>query len=184
MVADYNGTGVGGHTASTTPTVYTANNGGTGVCTATGGGVPADDLTADFSSVTPDSANATDCLYKNAVLAKVISSDTSSWNVAVSGTVPAAQGVLCILANGGAAYSNNEAIATSGRVAAVAAISTAAQCTSASGFPIIPGGTTLLTVAGASTNATYLGGDIELGLLPNAGSGANSVVVTYTLTMN
>jgi hypothetical protein len=182
MVTDYNATGQAGSVSSQIPTIFTATNGGTtGACTATGAGVPATSTTADFSNVTPDAVDATGCLYKNAVNGVASTSDTTGWNVAVSATVPAGF-LLCLLPNG--TYANNLAVTPSVRAVAVSGITTTATtCTGAPGNGFNMASGTLLSVVGASTTATNFGGDIELVLGPNAASGVQSVVVTYTLTM-
>jgi hypothetical protein len=178
VVSDYNGTGQSGMASNTTPTVYTAANGGAGACTATGGGIPTANNTVDFSGVTPDVAQATDCLYKNAANGVAVTSDSAGWSVATSATVPASA-LLCGFANGTPGASPT----TSTRSAAVAGVTTTAStCTTAGGFNMASSGN--IATGASSTTGTNIGDDIELALAANAASGAQSVVVTYTLTMN
>lgn len=181
LVGDYNATGQGGKTGNTTPVVYTAANGGSGTCTAAGGGVPADDDTVDYSAVTPDAVDTTDCLYKNAVNAKVVTSDSAGYTIAPTATVPASF-LLCLLPNG--TFANNMAITTSARAAAVAGITTAATCTGAPGNGYNLGSPATFFTSAALTAGTNLGGDLELVIAPNAPSGAQSLTLTYTLTLS
>lgn len=182
LVGDYNSSGQGGNTGSQTPTVYTATNGGsTGACTAAGGGVPANDTTVDFSAVTPDAVDSTDCLYKDAINAKIITSDSAGYTVAPTATVPA-NFLLCLLPNG--TFANNMAVTTSTRAAAVAGITSAATCTGAPGNGYNLGSATTFFTSTGATAATNLGGDVELVIAPNAPSGAQSLTLTYTLTLS
>jgi hypothetical protein len=183
MVTDYNATGQSGFTSSTVPTIYTQQNGGTtGACTAAGAGVPVNATTADFSNVTPDAVDTTDCLYKNGANALVVTSDTSGYSVAISAVGIPASALLCLLPNG--AYANNGAVTVSARGAGVAGITSAATCTGAPGNGYNMAGSANLISTAASTAGTNLGGDINLALAANAASGAQSITVTYTMTMN
>jgi hypothetical protein len=180
LASDYNAGGVGGFTSSTPGVVFTAANGGTGTCTAAPG-IPVNDTTNDFGNVTPDAVQSTDCLYKNGANAKVITSDSGGYAVAIAAVVPASF-FLCLLPNG--AYANNGAVTVSARAAAVAGIVSNATCTGAPGAGFNMAASANLISTAAATAGTNLGGDINLAMAPNAPSGAQSIVVTYTLTMN
>jgi hypothetical protein len=183
MVTDYNAAGVAGSVSSTTPVILSALNGGTGACTAAGGGVPGVSTLADFGNVTPDVLQATDCMYKNAVNGVAVTSDSSGYSVATSAVIPAGF-LVCLLPNGGP-YTNNEAVTVSARAAAVAGITTTATtCTGAPGNGFNMAASANLISQAVATTGTNLGGDIELAIGPNAASGVQTPVVTYTLTMN
>ncbi len=155
--------------------------------TATAGTDPASGASpiVNFGNVTPDSAQYTDCMETNAVEAYVVTNDTNGWKVqaGISAAAPANYGVaggtnLCLLPNG--TWANNLAYTASGRSAAPSIVS--ATACPAGDFQIgaTAPGTTLLSTT-ASTAGTNLNADLELVLGPNAPSGAQAPVVTYTL---
>jgi hypothetical protein len=171
------------------PAILSNVNGGGGLC-----GAPASEtaLDVDFGNVSPDSgAIYTDCLYKNAVNAQVVTSSTN-WNLAAqvtTGSVPA-DTQLCAAPNGVANFPFNAAalpITQSARVAAPSIVSVAA-CPA--GNLIINGTSATLateTNAFSSGSPANIGHDLELVLKPLAAASGGSptqVTVTYTLTAN
>jgi len=173
------------------PSILANVNGGAGACSATGSGseTAAD---VDFGNVTPDSgANYTDCLYKNAVNAQVVTSSTN-WNLAAqvtTGSVPA-DTQLCAAPNGVANFPFNGAalpVVQSARGAAPSIVSVAA-CP-AGNLAINGTSATLATETNAFSSASpaNIGHDLELVLKPLAAASGGSptqVTVTYTLTAN
>jgi len=185
---DYSATGAFG--ASAGAILANVNSGG-GSCSATD---PTNtDLTVDFGNVSPDSNAAyTDCMYKNAVNAQVVTSSTN-WNLAAAvttGSVPA-DTELCALPNGAASFPMTAASlpVTQTVRAAAPSIVTVANCTAGSGLPIAAASATLAneTNAFSSASPANVGHDLELVLKPLAAASGGSptqVTVTYTLTAN
>jgi len=176
----------------TAPAILTTNNGGVGTCTAAGAGSEAA-ATVNFGNVTPDSgANYTNCLYKNAVNAQVITSSVS-WNLAAqvtTGTVPA-DTILCAYPNGGATWPLSAATLSATQSARVAAPSiTSLACPGAgASLSIGAGSVTLANETNAFNSAApaNIGQDFDLTLKPLAAASGGSptqVTVTYTLTAN
>jgi hypothetical protein len=198
VTTNYSATGAQQLTA---PSIITNANGGTGTCTAAGAGSEASQV-ANFGSVTPDgTSNYTDCLYKNGANAFVASTDSNGYSLAVAGTTPAS-GVanpykLCLLPNPAAGWTapaggGAVAVVQTVRVAAPA-VTNATACNaveSNKGIDLATlggtGGTIQASTSGANatTSGANYGGDILLGIPPLASSGAQSVTVTYTLTLN
>lgn len=201
VTTNYSATGA---QQNTVPAILLNANGGTGLCTAGGGGAEVTQV-ANFGNVTPDgTANYTDCLYKNGANAFVASSDSSGYALAVAGTTPAS-GVanpykLCLLPNPAAGWT---APTAGGAVAAVQtvrvaapAVTNATACNaveSAKGIDLANLGGTGGTIqpatsgANATTSGANYGGDILLGIPALASSSpvaGSSVTVTYTLTLN
>ena len=174
---DYSATGLfnGGTAAGS---ILANVNGGLGACTATD---PTNtDLTVDFGNVTPDGAQYTDCMYKNAVNAAVTTNSTN-WTLAEKATAgyPASGFLVCLLPNG--TYGAAGAVTQTVRAAAPSIVSTT-TC-GAGNDNMDATGATLYTGTAAANNSNY-GGDIELVMAPNAPSGAQSVTETYTLVAN
>jgi len=190
LTSQYNGTPTGTHNTGAEP-IYLNNDGtGAGICQASdteaGSGTSNGTLnnaTINFGLVTPDSLVYTDCLEINAINAVVETNDSLGYSVTEAATsgYPASGFALCLLPNGGASYTNGEAATASARAAAPLITSTAA-CP-AGDFLMNATGATLIS-SSAATTGTNLGGDVELVMAPNAPTGAQSVVVTYTLTLN
>lgn len=178
LATNYSATGAQGLGA---PAIALTNNGGSGLCTATGSGSEVAS-TVNFGSVTPDGVKYTDCMYENGVTAAVVTSDSAGYNLAEKATAgyPTPGFLLCLLPNG--TFANNLAVTQSGRAGVAPSIVSTSACPGGD-FLMDTTGATLLTSA-AQTASTNLGGDVELVLAPNATSGAQSVTVTYTLTLN
>jgi len=142
--------------------------------------------------VTPDvGINYTDCMYKNAVNAQVVTSSTN-WGLTAqvtTGSVPA-DTELCALPNGFASFPTNAAalpVAQTARAAAPAIVSVAA-CP-AGDLAINGTSATMATETNAFSSASpaNIGHDLELVLKPLAAASGGSptqVTVTYTLTAN
>ncbi len=184
---DYSATGAFGAAAGT---ILSNLNGGAGLCTATD---PTNaDLTVDFGSVTPDvGVNYTDCMYKNAVNAQVVTSSTN-WGLTAqvtTGAVPA-DTELCALPNGFASFPASAAALPVAQTARVAAPSIVSVAACPAGNVIIGAASATLateTNAFSSASPANIGHDLELVLKPlaAASAGAGTVtVVTYTLTAN
>ena len=176
LMTQYDGAPVGTHNAGAETILANLNTGG-GACQASD--TEAVTGTVNFGNVTPDAAQYTDCLEKNAVNAVVTTNDTLGYNVKEAATAgyPAASFLLCLLPNG--TWANNLAATASARAAAPSIVSTTA-C-GAGNFNMDGTGATLLATT-ASTAGTNIGGDVELVTGPSAPSGAQTVTVTYTLT--
>jgi len=181
---DYTAAGLFGASAGS---ILANLNGGSGACTATD---PTNaDLTVDFGPVSPDSgANYTDCMYKNAVNAQVITSSIN-WNLAAkvtAGSIPA-DTELCALPNGFAAFPTAAAALPVAQTARAAAPSIVSVATCPAGDAAINAtGATLANETNpfSSASPANIGHDLELVLKPLAGAGAQTATVTYTLTAN
>jgi hypothetical protein len=185
---DYNNTGAfnGGTAAGA---ILTNANTGAGTCTATD---PTNtNGTDDFSSVSPDFAQFTDCEYKNAANAQV-STNSTNWNLGVAATAgyPAAGYALC-------AEPNGVVFGGAGAAAMPATVTARASATSITSTAACPAGDVLMNAAGTTTNLingnthsftaaspANIGMDIDLVIANNAATGAQSVTETYTLTAN
>ncbi len=180
--SDYTAAGAFGAAAGA---IVQGQNGGAGLCTATD---PTNtDLTLDFGAVTPDTGAAyTNCNYKNAINAQVVTSSTN-WNLTATvttGTVPA-DTTLCALPNGGAFPFSAATLAVTQTVRA-AALTLTNTCTGGVKFTGAAATLATETHAFGSSTPANIGHDLDLILAPLAAStGAyQSVVVTYTLTAN
>lgn len=158
---------------------------GSGACTATGtGGEVAG--TVNFGNVTPDSSTVSDCLYKNAVNAQVVTNSTN-WSLTEQSVAAVPAGFeLCALANnsGGTFPFTVAATLPATQTTRVAALSNANTTACVSGsqinttpFNLISAESTAFT-SGSPAN---LGEDIDLAIGANAPAGAQTVSVTYTL---
>ncbi len=97
IYTDYNSTGTQGTTA---PSILANLNGGSGQCTAPTS-APAQG-TVDWGSITPDLVNVTDCYYKNAVNAQIVT-NSKNWSLSEAfGASPAFPTgyLLCAAPNG------------------------------------------------------------------------------------
>ena len=181
---DYTAAGAFGASAGS---ILANLNGGSGACTATD---PTNaDLTVDFGPVSPDSgANYTDCMYKNAVNASVVTSSVN-WNLAAkvtAGSIPA-DTALCALPNGFASFPTAAAALPVAQTARVAAPSIVSVAACPAGDALIS--TTSVNLANetnpfSSASPANIGHDLELVLKPLAGAGAQTATITYTLTAN
>jgi hypothetical protein len=147
------------------------------------------DLTVDFGTITPDSglAKNTDCLFKNAVNAKV-TTNSVSWSVGEYISTPAANpagSTLCAYSNGFASYPAT--------VTGAAAVAQSARATYTDNTTCAAGALTLGTSASTNNLATsttaYPGGanigqDLGLLLTPAAATGTEQPVVTFSLVAN
>lgn len=187
LTTNYSATGAQGLGA---PAIFQNTNGGAASagCTAAGAGSEVA-LTVNFGNVTPDSAKYVDCLYDNGINAAVATNDTLGYAVNVQETTaPTSPGsyMLCLLPNG--TYSNTGAVAQSTRTsnASVTSIvtTTASGTSCGAGNTTIWGTTQALYSSAAATAGANFGADVELVIAPNAPTGANSGVVTYTMALN
>ncbi len=179
-----------GSPLTTSPSILLSTApGGTGeACTA-----PASetDGTVDFGTITPDSglAKNTDCLFKNAVNAK-ITTNSVNWSLGEYISTPAANpagSTLCAYGNGFTTYpatiSGAAAVAQSGRTTASWTDNT--TCAAAA----LTLGTTasnnnLATSTTAYPSGANVGQDMALLLTPAAATGAEAPVVTFSLLAN
>ena len=187
LTTNYSATGAQGLGA---PAIFQNVNGGAASagCTATGAGSEVAQ-TVNFGFVTPDSAKYVNCLYDNGINAAVATNDTLGYAVNVQETTaptsPASY-MLCLLPNG--TYSNTGAVAQSTRTSN--ALVTSIVTTTASGTSCGAGNTTIwgtseaLYSSAAATAGANFGADVELVIAPNAPTGANQGVVTYTMALN
>jgi hypothetical protein len=184
---DYAATGLFGAAAGA---ILANLNGGAGICTATD---PTNtDLTVDFGAVTPDTGtNYTDCMYKNAVNAQVVTSSTN-WQLAAqvtTGSVPA-DTELCALPNGIASFPASAAalpVVQTARGAAPSIVSVASCPAGDVAFNATSATLANETNAFSSASPANVGHDLELVLKPLAAASGGSptqVTVTYTLTAN
>jgi hypothetical protein len=179
-------------TAPASNDIYTQANGGAGQCngstTASKDTYPTGSGTVDFGLVVADSTDYTNCLETNAIDAYVITNDSSGANLQVVMTSgqpsdydTATNGsLLCILPANTWSTTGNTAWAASSRTAAVSMTSTTA-CSS--GTAITTTAATLLALTKATTGSD-INQDLQLNMGPQMQSGANTAVVTYTLTTN
>ena len=200
VVTNYSNTAGSAVQGLTAPTIGTNNNGGTGTCTAAGAGSENAQV-ANFGNVTPDGTSKyTDCLYLNGANAFVASTDSLGYSLAVAGALPASGAAnpyeLCLLSNGGS-WANNGVVTVSTRTGGSAPpLDNAANTCATAGTATVGGNSQaankgISLVAGTifpstvvTTSGTNFGGDIELGMPALAASGAQSVTITYTLTLN
>lgn len=199
VVTNYSNTAGSAVQGNGAPTIGSLNNGGTGTCTATGSGAEANQV-ANFGNVTPDgTTHYTDCLYLNGANAFVASTDSNGYDLAVAGALPPSGAanpyVLCLLSNGGS-WANNGVVTVSTRTGGTAppldnganTCATAGTATVGSsqaankGISLVSG--SLFNFAAVTTGGTNFGGDIELAVPALATSGAQSVTITYTLTLH
>ncbi len=175
----------------TAPSILANLNTGGGACTAAGSGSEtASDV--DFGNVSPDSGTFyTDCMYKNAVNAQVVTSSTN-WQLAAQvtvGSVPA-DSQLCALPNGFASFPTAAASLPVAQTARGAAPSIVSVASCPAGDVAINGTSATLaneTNAFSSASPANVGHDLELVLKPLAAASGGSptqVTVTYTLTAN
>jgi hypothetical protein len=175
IATNYNATGVQQVTA---PTILQTTNGGVGTCSTNGVGSEAAQ-TVNFGNVTADGTHFTNCQYKNAFNAVVITSDPAGYTVGYAATTfPAGYG-LCAIHNG--AWANNGVVIQS---AAATATSITAAPACSTGDRMDTTGTANAFTAAASTVGTNLGGDIDL-VIPNSATIVNeSLFEQFTLTLN
>ena len=186
LVSNYSATGAQGNGA---PAIVQTQNTGTGTCTTNGVGSEAN-ATVNFGNVTADaSTHYTDCQYRNAALATVVSSDPS-WTVTtqnITGALPANY-AICLLENGSANSAGGTAWAINGAVfqdnTGAATAVTTSTCPTTNGFSV--GSTTAATAftGTATTTGTNLGADYILVIPPGGVLGNQLFNVQYTLTLN
>ena len=186
-------------TASQTHTVPAANdifvnaNGGTGTCNSSAAASkdPGVNLNVNFGNVTADSALYTNCLEINAIDAYIVTNDSlgAALTVQASGapTMPtdydlAGNGgsLICMIPDGVWNTTGNTAWTASARVAAISMTSTTA-CTSGTAITTTSQNILALT---KPTTGSDLNSDVQLNLAPQLVSGAQNVLLTYTLTTN
>ena len=145
--------------------------------------------TVDFGVLTPDSSLAknTDCLFKNAVNAKV-TTNSVNWSVGEYISTPAANpagSTLCAYPNGVASFpaviSGAAAVATSGRAAYADNTTCAASALTLAGAV---SNNNLVTSTTAYPGGANIGQDMALLLTPAAATGAEAPVVTFSLLAN
>ncbi len=186
-------------------------NPGAGQC---GPGTGQSDFNLDYGSMTPLSAAESACTYKNGLAASVQTNDNSGFKVNEYLDAAAPGGsTICAFPNGGAAFplTAGAALSTSARSGVGPAVYTGAACdaggavvTQGSGGTLVNAGaggsqvggageqytgptggtfTWISNVAAAGT-AVFGGEDLQLNLPANAGSGAQSVVMTVQFIPN
>ncbi len=145
--------------------------------------------TVNFGDVVADGTDYTNCLEVNAIDAYVVTNDSLGANLTVQATagVPSAYdtatngSLLCILPDGVWSTTGNTAWTASARAAAVSMTSTTA-CSSGTLVPTAAPATLLALTK--STTGSDLNSDVQLNMGPAMQSGAQTVVLTYTLTTN
>jgi hypothetical protein len=186
-------------TASQTHTVPAANdifvnaNGGAGQCngSAAASKDPGVNLNVNFGNVVADPTDYTNCLEINAIDAYIVTNDSLGANltVGVTGapTMPtdydtAGNGgsLLCLLPDGTWNTTGNTAWTASARAAAISMTSTTA-CSSGTAITAASPNVLALT---KPTTGSDLNADLQLNLAPQLVSGAQDVLLTYTLTSN
>ncbi|MDQ2864865.1 MAG: hypothetical protein M3R51_01430 [Candidatus Eremiobacteraeota bacterium] len=186
LVTNYSAAGAQGLTA---PAIFQNQNTGAGTCTATGNGSELAQ-TANFGNVSADTVKYTDCLYDNGVLAQYATNDSLGYSLKVQETTAPANAssvMLCYLGNGA---QNSASVVQSARTsnASVPSLTTvtssAASCGGGSNTTLFGTQETIATSAGATAGTLNAGGDLELVLAPNAASGADQAVATWTLVLN
>ncbi|MHB8462839.1 MAG: hypothetical protein ACYDA1_09340, partial [Vulcanimicrobiaceae bacterium] len=193
LVGQYNGAPVGSHNLGA-ETIYAALNGGAGNACTLSDTEPAGAPVVNFGNVTPDATVFTDCMEVNALDSQVVTNDTTGWKVAEQATagIPAGTNFeLCSYPNGGTfPFGNVAALPATASARAAAVINTSTTACSGGGNPIFASGASAaFTLNTTNTNAftaatpANFGEDYELVLGPSAPSGAQSVTVTYTLTL-
>ncbi len=191
LVTQYNGAPVGSHNTGA-ETIYSQLNLGAGACTASD--TEAASGIVNFGNVTPDSTVATDCMEINAVNSQVVTNDTTGWKVSEQATagIPAgANFELCSYPNGGTfPFGNVASLPATASARAAAVTNTSATACASGGNPVFASGASAaFTLNTTNTNAftvatpANFGEDYELVLGASAPSGAQSVTVTYTLTL-
>ena len=186
LVTNYSAAGAQGLGA---PAIFQNQNSGAGTCTATGSGSEVAQ-TVNFGNVSPDSVKYTDCLYDNGVLAQYATNDSLGYSLKVQETTAPANAssvMLCYMGNGA---QNSASVVQSARTsnALVPSLTTvtasAASCGGGANTTIYPTQQTIASAASATAGTLNAGGDIELVLAPNAASGADQAVATWTLVLN
>jgi hypothetical protein len=182
METNYSAAGAQGFGA---PAILQNLNGGTaGSCSLTGIGSEAAE-TVNFGNVTADGVDATNCQYKNAWIAKIITSDPNGYTLGVQAlaALPANYQV-CAIPNG--TWANNMAV-TQSVAAAATSVTAAANCPAAPGAGktnMDSTGNQNLFTSAASTAATSLGADADLLIPPNGAIVNESVLEQFTLYVN
>ena len=193
LTTQYNGAPVGTHNAGA-ETIFAQLNTGAGSCTLSD--TEATSGIVNFGNVAPDGSTfATDCMEVNAVNSQIVTNDTTGWKVSEQATagIPAGTNFeLCSYANNGGTFpfANVASLpaTASARVAAVTNVSTTA-CANTGNPVFASGASTAFQLNTTNTNGfssitpANLGEDYELVIGANAPSGAQSVTVTYTLTL-
>lgn len=186
LVTNYSAAGAQGLGA---PAIWQNQNTGSGTCTANGAGSEAAQ-TVNFGNVSPDSAKYTDCLYNNGVLAQYATNDSLGYSLKVQQTTAPANAssvMLCYMGNGA---QNSAAVVQSARTSnalvpsLTTVVSSAASCGGGANTTIFGTQQTIATAAAATAGTLNAGGDIEFVLAPNAASGADQAVATWTLVLN
>jgi hypothetical protein len=190
VYTDYNSAGTFNTAAAN---IWTNTNTGSGTCTATDAS-PTND-TANFSAVSPDFTQATDCLYQNAVNAQVKTNSTN-WNLAAKATsgYPGSGFALCAVPNGQTGQTSlpytvtgtftTASLSTHTSNASVPADTSTSSCPAGQLLLNGTGGTLATSTTAFSSSPANIGMDIELVVGPNAPTGAQIVVEQYTLTAN
>jgi hypothetical protein len=183
MSVNYSATGASQITA---PSILQNLNGGTGggSCSLNGVGSEAA-ATVNFGNVTADGVDATNCQYKNAWMAKIITSDPNGYTLGVQAlaALPASYQV-CAIPNG--TWANNMAV-TQSAAAAATSVTLAANCPAAPGAGktnMDSTGNQNLFTSAASTAGTNLGADADLLVPPNGAIVNESVLEQFTLYVN
>lgn len=186
LVTNYSAAGAQGLGA---PAIFQNQNSGAGTCTANGSGSEVAQ-TVNFGNVSPDSVKYTDCLYDNGVLAQYATNDSLGYSLKVQQTTAPANAssvMLCYMGNGA---QNSASVVQSTRTsnALVPSLTTvtasAASCGGGANTTIYGTQQTIASAAAATAGTLNAGGDIELVLAPNAASGADQAVATWTLVLN
>jgi hypothetical protein len=171
----------------TAPSVLLSSGpgGASEACTAPASEVAA---TVNFGTITPDSglSKNTDCLYKNAVNAKV-TTNSVSWSLGEyeAAALPAGA-TLCAYPNGFASFPATVSGAASATQSARATYTDNTSCAAAA----VTLGTTASSNNVATSTTQYtataanIGQDMALLLTPAAATGAQTVQVTFSLLAN
>ena len=174
--------------AATAGSLLANANGGAGTCTATSPGN--NPLTVDFGNVAPDTVKYTDCLFLNGADAAYATNDTNGYSLTVQETTAAthdANKLLCYLPNGSQTAAAPVVTARAAVPSIAAVTQTDATCSAAvAGAVAIKSASASTITSGAAATAGTLtaGGDIELVIQPNAPSGADQTIATWTLVLN
>lgn len=180
LTTNYDATGA---QQTTAPSILTAANGGSGTCTAAGAGSEVA-ATVNFGSVSPDFAQTTGCLYKNAVNA-IVQTNSINWNLSEAVGAAVAGTALCAFPNGlGGSFPATVSGASVPATQTVRAAAPAGATCAAGGATITAAGVQVASSTTAYPTGANVGEDMELLLSPSTPSGNQQYLVTYTLVAN
>ena len=170
-----------GASQTTAPGVFTNNNTGSGTCAGPASEVAA---TVNFGTITPDTVQNTNCLYDNAIDAKIVTNSVS-WNLTEALSAVVSGTTMCALGNGQTfPFPGTGALPVTQTTRTSNALTPSGTSCPASSLALSATAATAVTSTTAYTGGAHIGEDMWISVTPSSTTGAQAPTLTYTLTAN